>query len=274
MGPAHVATTRLSGHDVTPCPPDGHDVTPCPPGWGATPRSRPHPDLPDGRAYGIRLSLADVKGISRPRWRGSSPAGPFRSLADFWHRAQVSRPVVERLVVAGAFDSLYGLGATLPVRRRDRVTRRDLLLQVAELDRWSRAATVGCPGPGAGAGPAQADPRIGAGASPGRRQAEPGAVASGPPPPGSRRRRARSPPPSSRPVQLALDLGDAPDETVPSGLPEMTGAERVRAELDVLGLDASRHVLDFYTPLLDALASPAPGTCCTVAAGRSCSSPG
>ena len=33
----------------------------------------------------------------------------------------------------------------------------------------------------------------------------------------------------------------------------MTGAERVRAELEVLGLDASRHVLDFYAPLLDAL---------------------
>jgi len=33
----------------------------------------------------------------------------------------------------------------------------------------------------------------------------------------------------------------------------MTSAERVRAELDVLGLDASRHVLDFYAPLLDEL---------------------
>jgi error-prone DNA polymerase len=38
-----------------------------------------------------------------------------------------------------------------------------------------------------------------------------------------------------------------------SGLPEMTAAERVRAELEVLGLDVSRHVVDFYTPLLDAL---------------------
>src|SRR5471032_2856226 len=37
------------------------------------------------------------------------------------------------------------------------------------------------------------------------------------------------------------------------GLLEMIGAERVWAELDVLGLDASRHVVDFYTPLLDAL---------------------
>ncbi len=33
----------------------------------------------------------------------------------------------------------------------------------------------------------------------------------------------------------------------------MTGAEQVRAELDVLGLDVSRHVVDFYAPLLSAL---------------------
>jgi error-prone DNA polymerase len=54
-------------------------------------------------------------------------------------------------------------------------------------------------------------------------------------------------------VQLALDLGDAPGEIAASGLPEMTDAERVRAELEVLGLDASRHVVDFYVPMLDAL---------------------
>jgi error-prone DNA polymerase len=50
-----------------------------------------------------------------------------------------------------------------------------------------------------------------------------------------------------------LDLGDAPDRTAASGLPEMTGAERVRAELEVLGLDASQHVVQFYVPLLEAL---------------------
>ena len=33
----------------------------------------------------------------------------------------------------------------------------------------------------------------------------------------------------------------------------MTGPERVRAELEVLGLDASGHVIDFYAPMLDAL---------------------
>jgi error-prone DNA polymerase len=52
--------------------------------------------------------------------------------------------------------------------------------------------------------------------------------------------------------QLALDLvGDHPRA---SGLPEMGDAERVRAELEVLGLDISHHVVDFYAPMLDDLA--------------------
>ena len=66
-------------------------------------------------------------------------ARPYDSLTDFWHRAQVSRPVLERLVLAGGFDAVYGIGASVAVRRRRTVTRRDLLLQVAELDRHARA---------------------------------------------------------------------------------------------------------------------------------------
>jgi error-prone DNA polymerase len=50
-------------------------------------------------------------------------------------------------------------------------------------------------------------------------------------------------------VQLTLDLDDAPG-TEASGLPEMNRAERVRAELDVLGLDVSSHVMDAYAPFL------------------------
>ena len=38
-----------------------------------------------------------------------------------------------------------------------------------------------------------------------------------------------------------------------SGLPEMTDSDRVRAELDILGLDASQHVIDFHAPFLDRL---------------------
>jgi error-prone DNA polymerase len=53
-------------------------------------------------------------------------------------------------------------------------------------------------------------------------------------------------------VQLTLDLGDEPQEHI-SGLPEMSPEERMRAELEILGLDASRHVVDAYAAFLDAL---------------------
>jgi error-prone DNA polymerase len=56
-----------------------------------------------------------------------------------------------------------------------------------------------------------------------------------------------------QPTQLTLDLGDRPELTSGTGLPELTGPERVRAELDILGLDASTHVVEFYAPMLDAL---------------------
>ncbi|TKJ33367.1 DNA polymerase III subunit alpha [Blastococcus sp. CCUG 61487] len=169
----------------------------------------------DPSRYGIRLALADVKGISDDEVASIVAGQPYRSFTDFWTRASVSRPVVERLVLAGGFDSLYGFGvrdreSRRPTHRRRQLTRRDLLLQIGELDRWSRS--------GARAGSAG---------------------------------------------QLSLDLlglgeSEEQQEETPawaegSGLPEFTDAELVRAELEVLGLDASRHVVDFYKPFLAAL---------------------
>ncbi len=211
--------------------------------------------LTDG--HGIRLSLADVKGISAAEIARIVAARPFSSLTDLWQRARPSAPIAERLVLAGGLDSIYGIGSPVPVRRRDTVTRRDLLLQVTELDRWSRATDravraasprrarttvpayaaqaghLGHPGPAAHPGhfAHQADPRVSAAA-----QSQAGAAAD----------------PVSA-VQLALDLDDIPALSEASGLPEMTGAERVRAELEILGLDVSAHVIDFYGPLLTAL---------------------
>jgi error-prone DNA polymerase len=39
----------------------------------------------------------------------------------------------------------------------------------------------------------------------------------------------------------------------PPGLREYTGAEQVRSELEVMGVDATRHLLEFYRPLLEDL---------------------
>jgi error-prone DNA polymerase len=163
------------------------------------------PQLPDARGYGIRIALSEVKGISEAEVDRVIAGQPYQSLTDFWHRAAVSRPVVERLVIAGAFDALHGIDLSLPAASaRRRITRRDLLLQVAELDRWTAMPT-------------------------------------------SRRSRPKS---GSIDTQLSFPLGPTDEQIRPSGLPEMTPAEQVRAEIDVLGLDASHHVIDFYLPLL------------------------
>lgn len=57
--------------------------------------------MQDPSRYGIRLALADVKGISDDEVARVVAGQPYRSLSDFWSRASVSRPVVERLVLAG-----------------------------------------------------------------------------------------------------------------------------------------------------------------------------
>ena len=204
---------------------------------GAPGRTKPAAGLPDGRRYGIRLALADVRGINDAEIERILAGRPYGSLSDFWHRAAVSRPVVERLVVAGGFDSIYGIGSLLPVRRRDRITRRDLLLQIAELDAWTRSPRRGrSPGRPA-ATKAEIPPRMG---HPAREEREME----------SRVRdlaaaQSQAPRPvHSEAVQLPLFLADP--SPAPSGLPEMSSSERIRAELDVLGLDASGHVLSGY----------------------------
>lgn len=204
----------------------------------------------DDGGPGIRLSLADVHGISDAEVAQIVAGQPYTSLADFWQRARVSRPVVEKLVLAGGFDSLHGIDVGGPARhdegsvrqvrgglgRRGQVTRRDLLLHVAELDRWSAsqrrvsAATRG------------RRTRVTSVSVAGDIRSLAAAQSQGP-----------APVPENVATQLTLDLGDTPRLRATSGLPEMTGPERVRAELEVLGLDASGHVIDFYAPMLDAL---------------------
>jgi len=69
------------------------------------------------------------------------------------------------------------------------------------------------------------------------------------PPKGTRRDRlyaAMVAPPERVGEQLTLSLED-PE---PPGLREYTDAERVRAELEVIEMDASRHLMTYYEPLL------------------------
>ncbi len=227
--------------------------------------------------YGIRLALAEVKGINAAEVDRVVAARPYSSLTDFWHRARVSRPVVERLVLAGGFDSTYGLGSRGPggsggtggdtVRPRGRVTRRDLLLQAAELDRYGKAldrAQRSARGRGLrGSGVPAARPAATRAAEAAlRNSTDPSArseVADLERHPLGRegvwaraaaQSRATVAPPPVESVQLTLDLGDAPREGEVSGLPEMSAAESMAAELEILGLDVSRHVIEGYARFL------------------------
>ncbi|MFD0687757.1 DNA polymerase III subunit alpha [Actinomadura fibrosa] len=148
-------------------------------------------------ALGIRVALNEVRGISEAEVGRIVAGRPYGSLADFWRRARVSRPVAERLALVGAFDSLH----------RPPVPRRDLLCRVGALDRATSR-----PGRGAVEGqlPLGHDGENG-----------------------------------------PTDLASGFVETIPAGeLPPMTPAEIVEAELDILGMDVSRHVLAFYDELL------------------------
>src|ERR687892_680859 len=149
---------------------------------------RPAPPQEEARparqGFGIRIGLRDVHGISEEEI-GSILARrarrPFTSVLDFMRRTSVSRPVMEAMAHAGAFD---GLDGGLPATRRDR-------LYVAMTADGQRAGE-----------------------------------------------------------QLALPV-DGDDR--PPGLREYTAAERVRAELEVTGMDVSRHLLTFYEPVLEAI---------------------
>jgi error-prone DNA polymerase len=148
----------------------------------AAPRypSRPVPPVPLAHAFGVRIGLMNVEGITDDEIASILDARtdhPFDGLVDLARRARLKRPVIEALIHAGACDA-FG-------------NRRDLLLGVGEL--WERGV--------------------------------------------------------AKPERAQREL--TPHEPVISwGLREYTAAEKVRAELEVLGLDVSRHLISFYEPVL------------------------
>ncbi|MGW5125141.1 DNA polymerase III subunit alpha [Streptomyces sp. NPDC004069] len=138
----------------------------------------------EGEQWGVRLALSAVHGISGEECARIEEGQSYGSLSDFWQRARPSRPTTERLAEIGALSCLHD----------GRLTRRDLLLQIAELHRQSRNRTAG----------------------------------SG---------------------QLPIEAG-AVGGAEPSGLPEMTGREALSAELNTLGVDVSRHLMEHHHRLL------------------------
>lgn len=231
-------------------------------------------DSPDDRpSYAIRLALAEVKGISGAEVTRIVTARrdtPYVSLSDFFQRAQVSRPVLERLVLAGGFDAIYRIGAgEQTIRPRGRLTRRDLLLQVAELDLHARVLDRASRGRGRGltrTAPARGASERASEAA-GRNSTDPTTREQAPTlerhpladagvwAKAAAQSRATAAPRPIESVQLTLSLGDEPGSggEVATGLPEMTTDERMRAELEILGLDVTQHVVTPYSDFLDAI---------------------
>ncbi|WP_330292058.1 DNA polymerase III subunit alpha [Streptomyces sp. NBC_00576] len=87
----------------------------------------------EGEQWGVRLALSAVHGISEDECARFEEGQPYRSLSDFWQRGHPSRPTAERLAEIGALTCLHD----------GRLTRRDLLLQIAELHRASRTRSAG-----------------------------------------------------------------------------------------------------------------------------------
>ncbi|WP_327090417.1 DNA polymerase III subunit alpha [Nonomuraea sp. NBC_01738] len=167
-----------------------------------------------GRGYALRVPFSALKGVSEAEVDRMVAGQPYTSLSDFWDRARPSRPIMERIVQVGGLDAAHDLHPGGPRWQAGRLTRRDLIAQVGVLERASATGT---------------------GLGPRKRRAYGG---------------ADTQPSGLGVVQLPLGFAE---HITPGELPEMTESEMVEAELEILGIDVSRHVISFHDELLDAL---------------------
>lgn len=173
----------------------------------------PPPGLPNGSGWAIRLGLADLAGVDEATIASIEAGQPFTSLTDFWQRSGAAAPIIEALVRVGGFDALYGIDIAASTSASG-VRRRDLLLRCADLARMRRSdRRLGGSAP-LPLDPAEVDPSDEADRAAGSRY---------------------------------------PGDVVVTGLPEMDPDQVVRAELEILGMDVSAHVIDGYREFLRAL---------------------
>ena len=81
--------------------------------------------LPNASGYALRISLADVGGISDNEINSIIHGRPYVDLSDFVRRSGASIPTTESLIMIGGFDQLHQIG--------DKLNRRDLLLHLQDL---------------------------------------------------------------------------------------------------------------------------------------------
>jgi error-prone DNA polymerase len=142
---------------------------------------------PDEPAFGIRMALTEIQGVSEAEIKRVIEHQPYTDVADFYLRAKPSRRTLERLATVGALDQLANV---------DSHTRGDIVMRVRELNSVVKR-------------------------------------------------------PKLDPNQPMLDF--TVTERMPTGNTEMSTEDRVVAELAILKMDISGHILDKYRPMLDAM---------------------
>jgi error-prone DNA polymerase len=176
--------------------------------------------------YGIRLGLQLVKGIGdehAERLDAELDRGPYATLADVVARTELPEEVIERLIRAGALDSLGR-------------PRRELLWQLREVMGATRGRTAN--------GRTVERQKDGLSRMDGRSPTPTGRIRAG----GRGRRAAgvggRG---AARPLDLRLPPTPAPE------LPPLTERERLGDSYAVLSLDARRQVVSLFRPALNRL---------------------
>jgi error-prone DNA polymerase len=149
--------------------------------------------LPDASGYALRLSLADLGGISEREIESIIAARPFVDLADFVHRAGASVTTTESLIMIGGFDQLHQIDQS-----SEKLNRRDLLLHLQDLYKLT----------------GKSNNKVGQ-------------------------------------TQLTLEL--PPPTLVAAGLPNLTVIEQVQNEVEILGMEVTSHMLNFYGDFLNTI---------------------
>ena len=168
-------------------------------------------ELPDARGYAIRISLADLQGISESEIQSIITARPYTDLLDFIQRSGASKPTVEGLLLLGAFDELHGITDG----DSGGIHRRDLLLYLNDLYRDGSYDPTSLTPSGRGG------------------------------------KRVKGVSPGQGSLISLLPSPLASVEIAPSGLPAFTAEERLQHELSLTGMDISHHILERYNDFLN-----------------------
>jgi error-prone DNA polymerase len=84
-------------------------------------------EIAEDGTQSIRIALSTINGISNEEIAKIISARPYKDLADFYYRSGTSQPIIESMILTGAFDRLHA------ITKGGAINRRDLLLHFSDL---------------------------------------------------------------------------------------------------------------------------------------------